>query len=202
MIQNPLNLGDMSVGGLAYFNVVDPDAMAFDVFPVVRSLARIRRWGGKVIYPWTVGMHSLVCGKAVMQRTGRPEHALAALTHDFHEGVLGVDIPSPLKRVLGPVVEELERRIDVVIEQRVGVVPGWMRHGIVKAFDRDAVNVEGILFGMDAVEPSERRWISPDYTPPQDMLDAIRDEIAANDNDDTIEARLLEAVEAYGGRIR
>lgn len=202
MIQNPLNLGDMSVGGLAYFNVLAPIAEDFDIFPVVHSLSRIRRWGGKPIYPWTVGQHSLVCGKVVFLRTGRPEFALAALVHDFHEGVLGVDIPSPLKRVLGPVVEKMERRIDLVIEARVGVMPGFMRHGIVKAVDKDAVCTEGMLFGMDAVEASQRRWIQPDYTPPQDMLDAIRDEIAANDNDDGVEARLLEAVEAYGGRIR
>lgn len=49
-------------------------------------------------------------------------------------------MPSPFKRVLGGLMEGYERRIDLVIEDRVGVIPGLMKHGIVKAVDRDAVN--------------------------------------------------------------
>ncbi|GGD38189.1 hypothetical protein [Aureimonas glaciei] len=202
MIRKPLALGDMSVGGLRYFNVLDPVAADFDIFPVVHSLSRIRRWGGKIIVPYTVGMHSLVCGRVVMERTGLPHFALAALCHDMHEGVLGFDMPSPFKRVLGGMMEGYERRIDLVIEARVSVVPGLMKHAVVKAVDRDAVNCEGLCFGMDTVEPDQRRWVQPGYSPPRGMLQAIQEEIAHGDNDDGVEARLLEAVEMYGGRIR
>lgn len=59
------------------------------------GLARIPRWAGATVRPWSVLQHSLAAG-ALVSRIGGPILHLAALTHDMEEMATG-DIPAPYK---------------------------------------------------------------------------------------------------------
>lgn len=66
------------------------------LYPLVRSIAGIRRFAGHTTFPVWVTVHSVAVARMVS-----PAAAPYALLHDLHEGVIG-DIPTPVKEALGP----------------------------------------------------------------------------------------------------
>ena len=91
------------------------------------ALSQINRFGGHTLRPYSVAEHSLAVASIAHARYARElssrdltELALACLTHDVHEAFIG-DMPTPLKRVLGPAWASLEARCEDAVQRRYGV---------------------------------------------------------------------------------
>lgn len=102
---------------------------AFDVDPidVAAALSRQCRFGGHVrCTHYSVAEHSIRVAAIVPL-----EHRLAALLHDAAEAYV-VDVPRPLKKLLGAAYAEIELRVARAVGERFGVdlvdLPPEVRH--------------------------------------------------------------------------
>lgn len=100
-------------------DLVNPEISS--LYPLVRSIAGIRRFVGHTKFPIWVTVHSVAVARMVS-----PAAAPYALLHDLHEGVIG-DIATPVKEVLGPYGRAALRlvtdRLDAAIWRCAGLEP-------------------------------------------------------------------------------
>ena len=105
-----------------------------DLADILFSITAQPRFAGHLPVSYTVGQHTLamyVAGAAMGEHTGVLR---TLLMHDMHEYLTG-DIPSPVKRLLGPEIGELEDRIDTAIFQHFRHLPTPAEVGRCKHYD-------------------------------------------------------------------
>ncbi|WP_024350999.1 hypothetical protein [Aurantimonas coralicida] len=197
-IYQPLPKSAIALGGGRYLDLLDPQPADIDVYRLCRVLAGIPRWSGQPDTPWTVGQHSLVVGKIVQSRYRDPKLTLAALLHDGHEYATG-DINTPLKRLLGPAIVAIQGGLDAAICDRVGVDIEAMHGAIVKAVDVEVGWCEAILFGMDADDPDQRKFVPARYEMATDIEFEIRRFLRYPGDDLDVAALMMMAIQEAGG---
>lgn len=125
-------------------DLVDPRPETISPGDIAHSLSLQCRWGGHTREFYSVAQHCVhVAETAVLIAQTDGDYStqeiealrLGAILHDAHEAYTG-DIASPLKRLFGPAVSQLEDRLDIAIGKRCGVAAKWMKHEIVKTADR------------------------------------------------------------------
>lgn len=98
-------------------SLLSPDPKDVDIPSLARSLAKQCRWNGHIKGFYSVALHSVLVSESALL-PDEPEYQLAGLMHDAAEAYMG-DITTPVKQVLGKVVEELEARLMATIWQVV-----------------------------------------------------------------------------------
>jgi 5'-deoxynucleotidase YfbR-like HD superfamily hydrolase len=123
------------------------DSAKVNILDLVVHMGRERRWGGFGSREWTVLHHSLLV-TFLWLKAGFPRDGLVyALIHDAHESFTG-DIPSPVKKLMGPGVRELEAKMDTKVHAALDLTPPnaeTLRQ--VKVCDLAALVIEAPLFG-------------------------------------------------------
>lgn len=145
-------------------DLTEPDFSRLTVATLAHHLARVSRWSGgtRGAQSYSVAQHTLGCLDALhampaFQRLPHAEAAIvsrAVLLHDAHETVTG-DVPSPVKRMIGPALAFLEQRLDDALARRFGlpVLPRHLRR-LVKIADAVALASEAAAL----MAPAERSW--------------------------------------------
>lgn len=105
-----------TAGGRAYDLDRDPDLASIDIRDIAHALAHLNRYNGHAgVYP--VAQHSVLALSAA-EAMGLPRVTCAlALMHDAHEAFVG-DVPSQIKRVLGPTWRAFERQHEIAVRRR------------------------------------------------------------------------------------
>jgi hypothetical protein len=103
---------------------------------IAHALGNLCRFGGHTSTFYSVAEHCMLC--ALQGRTA--EESLALLLHDASEAYL-VDVPRPIKKLLGG-YKEIESRLMRVIEERFGLPAGILESDFVKAVDNSALIFE------------------------------------------------------------
>lgn len=156
----------------AKISLLNPDPASIRFCDIARSLANQKRFTGYI--DLVVAQHVVEASQVAMTMVpavDRIEAGLAALIHDFSEGIFG-DITSPMKRAIGGKVEEVEEGIHVAIAKRFNLVEPRERFAdVVKRADMLCLYEDAIRFGMDGVVWDEeeekffeapREWV-PDW---------------------------------------
>lgn len=120
------------------FDFQNPKPEQIDIDDIATALARIPRFGAKMKlteYTYSVAQHSVLVSYLVAL-----EFALAGLLHDATEGLLGFDMPTPVKAVLPEFKAKIEEPIDRAVFARFGIPWGHMAE--VKKADLDALMIE------------------------------------------------------------
>lgn len=90
---------------------------------LVVHMGRIQRFGGAGKSDWTVLHHSMLVGLIWLRLRPHYDWPLydlpAVLLHDAHEGVMGCDIPGPVKRALGTKGQEALRGLEATIDEKI-----------------------------------------------------------------------------------
>jgi len=121
-----------------YLNFLRPHEAAFNIHTIAAGLSKVCRWGAQCDDFYSVAQHSVLVSMVV------PRHlALWGLLHDASEGLMGLDMTSPLKQ-LCPDFKTIEKRVQVAVFERFGIDAECDDKLLVKAADR-------------AVEATERR---------------------------------------------
>lgn len=151
-------------------NLADPKPDSIVITDIAWHLSQIIRWTGACRFPYSVAQHSIwACYLA-------PEELkLEALLHDAHEAYIG-DISRPMKILIGyQKVKEIEKKFDVIIEQKYGVKFGSPE---VKKIDDELLHTEARMLGPGSTE----RW-DTDSTPttviPKKMTEDLTPEVIA-----------------------
>lgn len=113
---------------------------------IAHALARIPRFNGHTLRPWSVADHSLLVLELMPEDCFTPDQRLAGLLHDAHEAYLG-DIATPIAIALragkdAGALEGLKVNFDVVIAKALGLDPGLFHHPAVAEADRQALALE------------------------------------------------------------
>lgn len=124
------------------FHLEDPHSSAFTLYDVVRGMSNVCRFGGQLHRFYSVAEHCVLVHDLLEKHGANEELVLAGLFHDAHEAFY-CDIPSPLKRLLGPTYSELTVRFDHVFCNRFGLRFESMHSQAVRAADIMARNIEG-----------------------------------------------------------
>lgn len=118
-----------------------------NVLDLVMHTGRESRWGGFGSTEYKVTHHHQLAS-LLWLKGGFPLMGLAyVLTHDCHETYTG-DLPSPVKKLMGDGIKDLEEYLDGRIYQSLGLPPPSpeMRR-YVKLCDLAALVIEAPLFG-------------------------------------------------------
>lgn len=136
---------------------LNPDPDQIWMIDIQRALSRNPRFGGHgaiVVAQHLIEIVHIMLRRAEEQFIGlteveKAEIALVAMIHDFPEYVL-VDVPTPLKRVLGPVYAEIEDRLLKCMLKKWRLTAAYERwEELLKWADQDAVQQEAIRYKMD-----------------------------------------------------
>ena len=132
----------VQVGG-ARVCLRQPELGAVQLSDIAWSLSRLPRFlghtRGSVAY--SVAQHTLWVLEAIeRQRLSRPLR-IAALLHDAHEAMVG-DIPTPVKRAIGPAVSLLEGKLQDAVARRWGIEARLFRHPAILQADLQALAAE------------------------------------------------------------
>lgn len=121
------------------FNDITPESI--NVIDIVEALAKINRYQGHTLYPYSVAQHTCYVVDLISKEfEDDPAAILYAALHDAHEAFKG-DNPTPLKEYLKAagvwqIVEDLEDRLDRAIHAKFGLeypVPEPIAKAIAKA---------------------------------------------------------------------
>lgn len=102
--------------GRAYHHQ-NPTQASITIGDIAHGLSMICRFGGHVDRFYSVAEHSVLVSEVVP-----PEHAFAALMHDATEAYV-VDVPRPLKHMLGQVYADLEQKAWLAICEKFRIDP-------------------------------------------------------------------------------
>ncbi len=113
-----------------------PDPELIDPRTLSIVLARINRFSGHSVVPYSVAQHSI----NVYNLVKTPELRLPALLHDAHEAYSGFgDVPTPMKRMLlargVEILGQIEARIDGAVAQRFRFDPAYFYYDEIKQAD-------------------------------------------------------------------
>jgi 5'-nucleotidase len=142
-----------------WVNPFDPDPEQLDAGDIARALANQCRFGGHSRVFYSVAQHSVIVSELVLERTGDPADAFAALMHDATEAYLG-DMPHPVKHrsPLGAAFRPAEGHLEQAIRNRFQIKPDVPE---IKRVDRALLATERRAFSaenwdwpeLDGVEP-------------------------------------------------
>jgi 5'-deoxynucleotidase YfbR-like HD superfamily hydrolase len=135
------------------FDYAKPRASAVHIDDIARALANTCRFGGHVKRFYSVAEHAILVHELVFATGASPAVCYAALHHDSHEAYL-VDVPTPLKRLLGAVWPRIQSATDGAISDALGITEALLYHRAVKAADAKALLIEaGELKTSNGVGP-------------------------------------------------
>ena len=158
---------------------LSPDPDEIMLMDICIALARNHRFGGHS--PVKVAQHlcevqALMLTKALEMGITDPvvlaEIALVALLHDFPEFAVG-DIPTPLKKLLGPLFAEIEARLLDCMLVKWELVDAYLKwHDLLGWADQEAVQQEATNYKMDGWLQTEglvqtkvpNTWVPEDKT--------------------------------------
>lgn len=131
-------------------NFINPDPAEVDIRDIAFALARTFRFGGHS--DETVAQHScLVAELAGTNLSGRSraEAMLCGLMHDAAEFAIG-DVPTPLKRLVGAPIKDIENRVLAAILRRYRMIDLFDRYEpMVHWADRIILYNDALLGGID-----------------------------------------------------
>lgn len=113
------------------FDVLKPNPAQIRIEDIAHALAFQCRFNGHVRFHYSVGQHSLLVAKLVLDQTDDQRLALTALLHDATEAYLP-DVISPLKPLLVG-FREIEARLSQVIAAKYSLL--WPEPAVVKEAD-------------------------------------------------------------------
>lgn len=129
-------------GGGAIADLRQPRVEEIDIAAAICWTRNNRRFGNNP-QALTIDQHQVLVQELARQDGAAPEVLIWARYHDLHEGVLGVDIPLPLKACLGPELGRIEAGLDDVIADALGIArPTPQLRAAVKTYDRIACWIE------------------------------------------------------------
>lgn len=124
-----------------YFDLKDPQPDMVNLDDIFHGLSRMPRFLAQTQKAYTVLDHSFsMMVNANYNEVDDRSVLKAILLHDATEAYIG-DISSPLKDLLGPVIEEIESRIEKVIGIALKV-DFAAHHDVIKKYDRTALIAE------------------------------------------------------------
>lgn len=115
------------------------------IFELAACLAKLPRFNGHLLHPYTVADHSVAVSRLVPK-----DLALSGLLHDCGEFIFG-DIPSPFKK-LAPALIEIEHHFLDALDMAAGTNT---RHPTVKQWDEAIRHYEAFRFF-----PERPEWVS------------------------------------------
>lgn len=160
---------------------LEPSPDEIDIVDIITSLSRNHRFGG--FSPLKITQHILEVASSMAREVREgggsvQEQAtafLVGLLHDFPEYIL-LDVPTPMKRVLGTVYSQMEDCILECMLDKWGLAYDYaLLEPMMKKHDSIAVHSEAIRYKMDgfvydpATEthlPAVRRWVPEDAIQP------------------------------------
>lgn len=149
-----------------------PDQIALG--DIAHALARIPRFNGHTLRPWSVADHSLLV-LDLMPADTTPLILLAALLHDAHEAYLG-DITSPVAAAIRGTrdacpIDGLKTLFDVAIAAALAFPADLFRHPEIRKADHLALSIERELL----MAPSATPW--PNLAPLPDPLPLLPERV-------------------------
>jgi hypothetical protein len=105
-----------TVNARAYDLDRDPDPESIDIRDIAYALAHLNRYNGHA-GGYSVAQHSVLALTAAERMGLQRVTCASALMHDAHEAYVG-DVPSPIKRVLGPTWRAFERQHEIAVRRR------------------------------------------------------------------------------------
>ena len=96
-------------------DAANPDPKQISIEDIAHALSHQCRFGGHTKKHYSVAQHCWMVSHAI-----DPKYALEGLLHDAHEAYL-VDLPSPIKRLMGERWTKLESNLDVAIYKALGL---------------------------------------------------------------------------------
>jgi hypothetical protein len=127
----------------------DPSSITITIDEIAHVLSNLCRFGGRTRWFYSVAQHSILVSRLVP-----PELAAAGLLHEIDEAYLGLDVATPLKRLL-PGLEILAWRWQLEGERVFGVP---INHHKVKEADVIALATERRDLLTD---PYRHQWSEP-----------------------------------------
>lgn len=102
-------------------NLTDTTTWKPSLSEITQSLAKINRFNGHTLYPYSVARHCIACVQVAKQEHGihDPVVLLAILLHDAGEAYIG-DIVRPIKHNLAPELITLEEMIMINVYSEAG----------------------------------------------------------------------------------
>lgn len=147
----------------ACVDLLAPDLSGVTLTDLATSLSRLPRFLGNTRgpYAYSVAQHSVLVMQ-LLEDQGLPSTLLrAALLHDAHEALMG-DIPTPVKRAIGPAVQAVEGRLQAAVLRRFGLAETLAHHPLITEADRVALHSER----RDLLAISEWPWPAEASLPP------------------------------------
>lgn len=108
-----------------------------DVWALCKSMAKLNRYTGHTLYPYSVAQHTYLLAQAVPKPLRR-----AALVHDMSEPLMGCDVARPVKRRL-PDFTRLEEEIQRVLFDHFGIP--WSHMEELYAYDTNICTDEMLV---------------------------------------------------------
>jgi hypothetical protein len=102
-------------------DLMHPEKTEIILSDCCHALGKICRYGGHATRHYSVAEHSLLVGRILSEWGFGSEVVLAGYLHDAHEGIMGIDMPGPWKRVLGEAWAAHERAWEAHVRQSLGV---------------------------------------------------------------------------------
>ena len=117
---------------------------------IAHHLSQINRYTGATKTPYTVGLHSLVCGRLAYARGYSDAVILAALVHDGSEAYLS-DLAAPVKDLpeFAPYREIEDRLQRLVYEKFLGRQPTEAEAALISEIDRAVFCAEWPIYMGD-----------------------------------------------------
>ena len=137
-----------------------------DVLDMTFHAGRIKRFGvsGRHHYEWDARAHALLVTFIWVKFGFRRDQVIYATIHDMHEAVMQVDVPGPLKEMIGREhIKPIEDHVDGRLYQYFGLEPPTNEiKANVKWCDWLALIVEGFHFGSPGL-PAFRCSVLPSW---------------------------------------
>lgn len=132
---------DIETSSGVYVNVAAPEAWSINVEDIAHALSQTIRFGGHG-RACSVAEHAVRVAVRLVRAGASPEVRLAGLHHDDPEAYL-MDVPKPLKPLLGEAYVDLTQRFEVAIADALGLPDiDAAGHVLVKLADEWALAVE------------------------------------------------------------
>lgn len=146
----------------AAFDLQLAEPASISILDIAHHLSKIDRWNGACSRPYSVAEHSLFVVE-ILKAHGATSRSLLlyALMHDAHEAYTG-DLSAPMKRVIGPAWNAIERRIESQVIARFNLACARAaHHEAVRWADLTALSTE-----RAQLLPASAERLPTEYTHP------------------------------------
>lgn len=165
----------------------NPDPEQIELRDIAIGLSTMYRYNGQLRTGVTVLVHTMAMHNfAEAHMEVDEDDLLGILLHDAPEYIIG-DIVSPVKVALGPLLDPMERAINVAISLRLGISPDLIYRPAVKKLDQMAYVNEAYINAYPCR--------IPDAAPDPDYCEVLHD--ALDTSAHTLMAHYLNRVRMY-----